>query len=85
MENSLLHGLKNKGYKGAVVISAQKSGEDMLVTIMDTGSGFAEGKKEQVNSLLTNYAKQAAKAGALSHRLFHSLHTIIHISVHTAT
>ena len=61
VENSLLHGLKNKGYKGAVVISAQKSGEDMLVTIMDTGSGFAEGKKEQVNSLLTNYAKQAAK------------------------
>ena len=61
VENSLLHGLKNKGYKGEIVISAQKTEEDMLLTIMDTGSRFAEGKKEQVNNLLANYAKQAAK------------------------
>ena len=53
--------MKNKGYKGEIVISAEKNGEDMLLTIMDTGSGFAEGKKEQVNNLLANYAKQAAK------------------------
>lgn len=58
VENSLLHGLKNKGYKGDVVISARKEGEDVQITIRDTGSGFAPGKMEQVNEMLANYAKQ---------------------------
>lgn len=58
VENSLLHGLKNKGYKGEVVILAKKEGEEVQITIQDTGRGFVPGKMEQVNEMLANYAKQ---------------------------
>lgn len=48
VENSLLHGLKNKGYRGEVRISARKVAEDrMEIQVCDTGSGFAEGKKRK--------------------------------------
>lgn len=64
VENSLLHGLKNKGYKGRVCITAQKSAEfnkKMEIQVSDTGSGFAEGKKEQIDHMLQNYTRQAQK------------------------
>lgn len=62
VENSLLHGLKNKGYRGEVRISAAKTAEGaMELQVADTGSGFAEGKKAAVDELLQNYAKQAPK------------------------
>ncbi|MGN0393696.1 MAG: sensor histidine kinase [Bariatricus sp.] len=64
VENSLLHGLKNKGYRGEVRIFAQKSMQNencMEIQVIDTGSGFEEGKKEQVEELLLHYDKQAPK------------------------
>ena len=62
VENSLLHGLKNKGYRGQVRISAQKTSEDMLeIQVSDSGSGFAEGKKAAIDEMLRSYAKQAPK------------------------
>ena len=57
VENSLLHGLKNKGYHGEVKISAKKENGKMEITICDNGSGFAEGKKAAVDEMLRNYAK----------------------------
>ncbi|MGN0658401.1 MAG: sensor histidine kinase [Emergencia sp.] len=62
VENSLLHGLKNKGYRGSVAISARKTEEGcMEVSVRDTGSGFAEGRKAMVDELLRHYDKQAPK------------------------
>lgn len=62
VENSLLHGLKNKGYRGTVRISAQKlTDEKMEILICDTGSGFAEGKKASIDQMLLTYAKHPAK------------------------
>ena len=62
VENSLLHGLKNKGYRGGVEISAQKTaGSRMEICIRDTGSGFAEGKKAAIDEMLQSYAKQPPK------------------------
>ena len=62
VENSLLHGLKNKGYRGDVTISAQKlAGGDLEIRVRDTGSGFAEGKKAAIDEMLQNYAKQPPK------------------------
>ena len=62
VENSLIHGLKNKGYRGRVCISAKKSKKDyrcMELEVMDTGTGFSEETKEKIKDLLLNYAKQA--------------------------
>ena len=33
----------------------------MEIQVMDTGSGFAQGKKEQIDGLLQNYARQPAR------------------------
>ncbi len=62
VENSLLHGLKNRGYRGEVAISAQRTPEGaMEIQVRDTGSGFAPGKKEAIDEMLRSYAKQAPK------------------------
>ena len=62
VENSLLHGLKNKGYRGSVCISAQMtSDQKMEIQIRDSGSGFAEGRKAEIDQMLENYAKHAPK------------------------
>lgn len=62
VENSLLHGLKNKGYRGTVRISTQKSADGkMEILVFDTGSGFAEGKKAEIDQMLLTYAKHPAK------------------------
>ena len=62
VENSLLHGLKNKGYRGKVSILAGKTADDrMELLVCDTGSGFEEGKKDVIDRMLQDYAKQPAK------------------------
>lgn len=62
VENGLLHGLKNKGYRGTVAISAAKTAQgDLEICVRDTGSGFAPGKKAAVDALLQDYAAQPAK------------------------
>ena len=63
VENSLLHGLKNKGYQGKVQIVAKRleqSGQ-MEIQVIDSGSGFKEGQKEQIDRMLSDYAKKASK------------------------
>ena len=62
VENSLLHGLKNKGYRGAVTISARRQGDTaMEICVRDSGSGFAPGKREAVDEMLLHYDRQAPK------------------------
>ena len=62
VENSLLHGLKNKGYRGEVRISARQASDNrMEILVCDTGSGFAEGKKAVIDQMLLTYSKQPAK------------------------
>ena len=62
VENSLLHGLKNRGYRGLVRVGARKTAEGrMEITVLDTGSGFAEGRKAAVDQLLKNYARESAR------------------------
>ena len=62
VENSLFHGLKNKGYRGEVRSSARRAAEDRMEILgRDTGSGFAEGKKAAVDEMLLHYVKQPAK------------------------
>ncbi|MCI5700913.1 MAG: histidine kinase [Lachnospiraceae bacterium] len=62
VENSLLHGLKNKGYQGKVAISAQRTDEGCIeICVRDTGCGFEEGKKAAIDEMLWDYAKQPPK------------------------
>lgn len=61
VENSLLHGLKNKGYRGDVMISARQTEQGMKIEIRDSGNGFADGKKAMIDKMLETYAKQPPK------------------------
>ena len=62
VENSLLHGLKNKGYRGVVRIVVKKTANNrMEILVSDTGSGFEEGKKAVIDQMLLQYARQPAK------------------------
>ncbi|MGN0315884.1 MAG: sensor histidine kinase [Fusicatenibacter sp.] len=62
VENSVLHGMKNKGYRGEIRIAARKTAEDrMEILVCDTGSGFSGEKKSVIDQMLQSYAKQPAK------------------------
>lgn len=60
VENSFLHGLKNCGYEGDVIITAdyaEGTDEYFEIRIKDTGAGFKEGKKKQIDDMLADYMK----------------------------
>ena len=62
VENSLLHGLKNKGYRGSITITARKLDQKtMEIMVCDSGSGFTPEKKAEIDGLLAGYAHQAPK------------------------
>ena len=62
VENSLLHGLKNRGYKGEVAISARRKGKEKFeIQVRDSGSGFDAESKARVDELLAHYDRQAPK------------------------
>lgn len=61
VENSLLHGLKNKGYQGELIITAHKSDKNMEICIKDSGSGFTDERKSEIDKMLMYYDRQEAK------------------------
>ena len=61
VENSLLHGLKNKGYRGTIRIRANRNPQGMEICIQDSGSGFTEETKVAIDKMLSGYAKQPPK------------------------
>ena len=63
VENSLLHGLKNKGYQGEIHISAHKTMTGIEVCVKDSGSGFDEGKKERIEEMLLHYDREMKLEG----------------------
>lgn len=63
VENSLLHGLKNKGYQGDIEISAHKTDRGIEVCVKDSGSGFEQGKKEKMEEILLHYDRESKLEG----------------------
>ena len=61
VENSLLHGLKNKGYKGELTIFAHRRKNKMEICIKDSGSGFSKEKKVEIDNMLLHYDRQDTK------------------------
>ncbi len=68
IENSLLHGLKNKGYRGNITVTAEKLNpkQDCVeIKVSDTGSGFGEGVKNKIDEMLLHYDKEKAKTESI--------------------
>ena len=66
IENSLLHGLKNKGYRGKVTVSAKKLNQDCIeIQVSDTGSGFDQGVKSKIDEMLLNCDKHKQKTDSI--------------------
>lgn len=55
VENSLLHGLKGKGYRGTLRVSAERQGEILEILVADSGTGFAAEKKQEMDEMLLHY------------------------------
>ena len=64
VENSLLHGLKNKGYRGHITISAQRCGADLELRVRDSGRGFARGMMEKIDQMLLYYVRPSQSQGS---------------------
>lgn len=66
IENSLLHGLKNKGYRGIITVSAKRINQNCIeIEIADTGSGFGEGVKNRIDEMLLHYDKEKSKTESI--------------------
>ena len=68
IENSLLHGLKNKGYRGNITVTAKKSNQKqdyIEIEVSDTGSGFGEGVKNRVDEMLLHCDKEKPKTESI--------------------
>lgn len=64
VENSLLHGLKNKGYHGELkIIAKEHQGEfpAIEIQIADSGSGFDKATKEKIQDMLIHYREKEQK------------------------
>ena len=62
VENSLLHGLKNKGYQGTVRVVVEQIDEaQMEIRIEDSGTGFTDEVRERINGSLLLWKRQSEK------------------------
>ena len=59
VENSILHGLRDKGYKGKIEINARTVSDDHVeLTVSDNGIGMTADEKRQITALLNNDIKE---------------------------
>ena len=61
VENAFIHGLKNKGYQGEILITASKVEGAMEICVKDNGSGFTTEKWEEIQQMILHYRKQQQK------------------------
>lgn len=61
VENSLVHGLRDKGYKGKLLIEAHRraNGGQIEISIMDDGRGFDQLDRDHICGLLDKYEDQS--------------------------
>lgn len=52
VENAIQHGIRPKGGKGSILVSVEKSGHMLAVTIYDDGAGITETKLKELKELL---------------------------------
>ena len=66
IENSLLHGLKNKGYRGEITVTAKKLNQNCIeIRVADTGSGFEQGVKNKIDEMLLYCDKHKANIDSI--------------------
>ncbi|MDD6308529.1 MAG: histidine kinase, partial [Clostridia bacterium] len=66
IENSLLHGLKNKGYRGIITVSAKRINQNCIeIEVADTGNGFDESVKNKIDEILLHYDKEKTKTESI--------------------
>ncbi len=56
VENSIYHGIKVKeGKKGSIFLKAVREGDNVLITLADTGSGMTQAQIDAMNQQLSEY------------------------------
>ncbi len=69
VENAIYHGLKPKKEKSKISIKCFGDGEDVLISIFDTGIGMSEEKAKQILSVKDTQEKGGFGLKSIDHRL----------------
>ena len=69
VENSILHGLRDKGYRGRIMIAARTLPDGHIeLTVSDDGIGFTEDAKRRVDALLDDDGPESGEGGGIGLR-----------------
>lgn len=69
VENALYHGVKLKRAKGLITVTGKAEGDDIVITVSDTGAGMTKERLEQLRNGLTNRERVGFGLSTVDERL----------------
>jgi two-component system sensor histidine kinase YesM len=69
VENALYHGVKLKRAKGMITVTGKKDGEDIIITVSDTGAGMTKDRLDELRAGLSNRERVGFGLSTVDERL----------------
>ena len=69
VENALYHGVKLKRAKGMITVTGKKDGEDIIITVSDTGAGMTKDRLAELRAGLSNRERVGFGLSTVDERL----------------
>ena len=69
VENALYHGVKLKRAKGFITVNGKADGDDIVITVSDTGAGMTKERLEELRAGLTNRERVGFGLSTVDERL----------------
>ena len=69
VENALYHGVKLKRAKGLITVTGKADGNDIVITVSDTGAGMTKDRLEELRAGLTNRERVGFGLSTVDERL----------------
>ena len=69
VENALYHGVKLKRAKGLITVNGRSDGDDIIITVSDTGAGMTKDRLEELRAGLTNRERVGFGLSTVDERL----------------
>ena len=69
VENALYHGVKLKRAKGLISVTGKAEGDDIVITVSDTGAGMTKDRLEELRAGLSNRERVGFGLSTVDERL----------------